>query len=340
MGLNGMGKTNLLDAIHYMCMTKSNFVNSDRDVVRHGESFLRLEGHFINKDKKEKIVAKVVPGTSKVFEKNDVAYNKLSEHVGLLPLVVVAPDDTALAREGSEERRRFIDNTLSQSDQIYLKNLIFYNRVLKQRNSLLKEGASKGYLDVDLLKTYNQQLLAPAAFIFEKRQELLETLTPIFNDFYQKISGQQEEVSCVYSSQLLKAPLTDLLLANYEKDRILQRTTCGIHKDNLVFKINNREVKKFASQGQLKSYVLALKLAQYELLRQFKGRSPILLLDDLFDKLDVQRVQQLIELLMGDNFGQIFISDTDNDRVEKIVRNFGTEYRKFVVENGEIVSNM
>lgn len=327
----------MLDAIHYMCMTKSNFVNSDRDVVRHGESFVRLEGHFINKDKKEKIVAKVVPGTSKIFEKNDVAYNKLSEHVGLLPLVVVAPDDTALAREGSEERRRFIDNTLSQSDQIYLKNLIFYNRVLKQRNSLLKEGASKGYLNVDLLKTYNQQLLDPAAFIFEKRKELLETLTPIFNNFYQKISGQQEEVSCVYSSQLLKAPLSDLLLANYEKDRILQRTTCGIHKDNLVFKINNREVKKFASQGQLKSYVLALKLAQYELLRQFKGRSPILLLDDLFDKLDVQRVQHLIELLMGDNFGQIFISDTDNDRVEKIVRNFGTEYRKFVVENGTIV---
>jgi DNA replication and repair protein RecF len=335
-GLNGMGKTNLLDAIHYMCMTKSNFVNSDRDVVRHGESFLRLEGHFLNK-KKEKIVAKVIPGTSKIFEKNDIPYHKLSEHIGLLPLVVVAPDDTALAREGSEERRRFIDNTLSQGDQTYLKNLIFYNRVLKQRNSLLKEGASKGYLNVDLLKTYNQQLFEPAAFIFEKRKALLEILTPIFNEFYQKISGQQEKVSCVYSSQLLKDSLENLLLANYEKDRILQRTTCGIHKDNLIFKINNREVKKFASQGQLKSYVLALKLTQYELLRQFKGFSPILLLDDLFDKLDAQRVQHLIELLMSDNFGQIFISDTDKDRVEKIVRNFGTEYRKFVVENGAIV---
>lgn len=337
-GLNGMGKTNLLDAIHYTCMTKSSFVNTDRDVVRHGESFFRLEAHFLNNKKKEKIVAKVIPSNSKVFEKNDVPYGKLSEHIGLLPLVVVAPDDTALAREGSEERRRFLDNTLSQSDQIYLKNLLFYNRVLKQRNVLLKEGATKGYLNVDLLKTYNQQLLAPAHFIFEKRKELLETLTPIFNEFYKKISGQQEEVSCVYSSQLLKSDLADLLLENYEKDRILQRTTTGIHKDNLIFKINNREVKKFASQGQLKSYILALKLAQYELLRQFKGFSPILLLDDLFDKLDVQRVQQLIELLMSENFGQIFITDTDNDRVEKIVRNFGTDYKKFQIEKGEVVS--
>lgn len=321
-------------------MTKSNFVNSDRDVVRHGETFLRLEGHFLNNNKKEKIVAKVIPGSSKVFEKNDVPYAKLSEHIGLLPVVVVAPDDTSLAREGSEERRRFIDNTLSQSDPIYLKNLMFYNRVLKQRNTLLKEGHSKGYLDVDLLKTYNQQLLPSAQYIFDKRKELLEILTPIFNDFYQQISGQQEEVSCVYSSQLLKDSLANLLLANYEKDRILQRTTCGIHKDNLVFKINNREVKKFASQGQLKSYVLALKLAQYELLRQYKEKSPILLLDDLFDKLDVQRVQQLIKLLMGENFGQIFITDTDSDRIEKIVRNFGTDYRKFVVTNGEVVASL
>lgn len=332
-----MGKTNLLDAIYYISMTKSSFINIDRDVVRHGESFLRLEGHFLHNTKKEKIVAKVIPSSSKIFEKNDVPYDKLSEHIGLLPLVIIAPDDTALAREGSEERRRFIDNTLSQSNQIYLKNLLFYNRVLRQRNALLKEGATKGYLNLDLLKTYNQQLLAPAQFIFEKRKELIKILTPIFNEFYQKISGEQEQVSCVYSSQLLKDDLENLLLANYEKDRVLQRTTVGIHKDNLLFKINKREVKKFASQGQLKSYILALKLAQYELLRQFKGTSPILLLDDLFDKLDVQRVQQLIELLIGKNFGQIFITDTDNDRIEKIVRNFGADYQIFEVENGKVI---
>jgi len=336
-GLNGMGKTNLLDAIHYLCMTKSNFVNSDRDVVRHGESFIRLEGHFKNDGKKLKIVSKIQPGSSKVFEKNDVAYDKLSEHVGLLPLVVVAPDDTALAREGSEERRRFLDVTLSQSDQIYLQKLMHYNRVLKQRNIHLKEGAAKGYLDVSLLKIYNQQLLEPANYIFERRQAILEVLTPVFNEFYQKISGHQETVACLYRSQLLKESFENLLLGSYEKDRILQRTTTGIHKDNLVFKINDREVKKFASQGQLKSYVLALKLAQYELLRREKGFAPILLLDDLFDKLDARRVQHLIELLMDENFGQIFITDTDVERIEKIVRNFETDFKKFTVQNGEIV---
>ena len=167
-GLNGMGKTNLLDAIHYLCMTKSSFVNSDKDVVQHGASFFRLEGHFKNNQKKEKIVAKIVPGTSKIFEKNKVAYDKLSEHVGLLPLVIVAPDDTALAREGSEERRRFMDVTLSQSDQQYLKHLMTYNRVLRQRNIHLKEGAAKGFLDIDLLKIYNTQLKAPAAYILKK----------------------------------------------------------------------------------------------------------------------------------------------------------------------------
>ena len=331
-----MGKTNLLDAIHYLCMTKSHFIASDRDVMQYGAEFLRLEGHFLNSGKKERIVARFIPNTSKIFEKNDIPYPKLSEHVGLLPLVVVAPDDTALAREGSEERRRFIDNTLSQSDPLYLKNLIFYNRVLKQRNTLLKDGATSGYLDIDLMKIYNEQLLAPAAFIFERRKDLAASLSPIFNKFYQQISGNQETVSLVYSSQLEKSDFADLLLSNFEKDRILQRTTAGVHRDNLVFKINQRDVKKFASQGQLKSYILALKLAQYELLRQHKGFSPILLLDDLFDKLDEQRVQQLIELLMNENFGQIFITDTDNDRIEKIVRNFGKEYRKFVVVSGTI----
>ena len=330
-----MGKTNLLDAIFYLCMTKSHFLNSDRDNLKHGTDFFRLEGYFQKNLQTEKVVAKVIPSKSKILERRDVAYTKLSEHIGLFPVVIVAPDDTALAVEGSEERRKFMDVTLSQSNPNYLSQLMQYNRILKQRNTLLKEAHSRGYLNNDLLQTYNNQLINPAYYIFEERRTLLEELRPLFNDFYQTIANAQEEVSCHYHSQLLEESFEHLLLANYEKDKILQRTNAGIHKDNLVFKIKDKPVKKFASQGQLKSFIIALKLAQYELLRQHKGLTPLLLLDDLFDKLDDTRVLRLMQLITGDEFGQIFISDTHPDRLEKIVGQFPINYRKFVIEHGE-----
>lgn len=338
-GLNGMGKTNLLDAVYYLCMGKSHFAGTDRNVARHGESFFRLEGHFRKKENKEKIVAKVQPGKTKVLEKNDKAYDRLADHVGMLPIVFKAPDDTALALEGSEERRRFLDNTLSQIDAQYLEELIFYNRVLSKRNAALKKFVEKQVFDPTLLAVFDEQLLEPAAYIFSKRKEFIELFHPIFQEFYQKICGGKEEVELKYRSQLDDEDYDHLLEQAKEKDRILQRTTVGPHKDDLPFYMNEKPLKRFASQGQLKSFVLSMKLAQWKVLKNEKGIPPILLLDDLFDKLDDERVKQLIELLSTGEFGQVFITDTHPERSEEMAKDFGGEYKKFIVSNGEVVNH-
>ena len=333
-GLNGMGKTNLLDAIYYLCMGKSHFTNTDRNVVQHGRDFFRLEGLFFLKEKKEKVVARVQPGKLKVFEKNDSPYLRLSDHVGLFPIVFKAPDDIALALEGSEQRRRFLDNTLCQIDNQYLQHLLTYNKVLQKRNALLKQAAGHLPPDPALLEVYDAQLLQPAVYIFEKRKDMVEKLTPVFNHYYRSISYEQEEAVFTYRSQLKDNSLARLLIENREKDRLLQRTTAGIHKDDLHFRMNERPLKTFASQGQLKSFVLALKLAQYDLLNEEKGLSPILLLDDLFDKLDEKRIKHLLELLVKEKFGQVFITDTHPERGEDLARHFGSEYQKFIIANG------
>jgi len=335
-GKNGMGKTNLLDAIYYLCMTKSHFGLNDRNIVLQGEEFFRLEGQFVLKDKKEKIVTKVIPSKQKTFERNDVPYDKLSEHIGLLPVVMIAPDDTALAKEGSEGRRRFMDNTLSQKDADYLSQLLQYNKLLKQRNAALKQFAEQRSFNYELLNTYNRQMLHPAAVISQKRKHFIEQFYPVFQAYYRVISGAKEEVNCVYQSKLLDSDFLPLLEQAVEKDRVLQRTTVGIHKDDLIFTIGDYPLKRFASQGQLKSYILALKLAQFEFLRRQKQLKPILLLDDIFDKLDKERVQQLLGLLLQEEFGQIFITDTHEDRVSKIVEQLNVEFRKFVIEEGKV----
>ena len=334
-----MGKTNLLDAVYYLCMGKSHFTNSDRNVVQHNESFFRMEGFFSVDKKTEKIVAKVQPGKTKVFERNDAPYDRLADHVGLLPIVFKAPDDTALALEGSEERRRFLDNTLCQINIKYLQNLLLYNKVLQSRNALLKKFGEQRYFDAALLEVYDEQLLQPANFIFKKRQEFITFFEPFFNQYYQSICGGKESVKCIYKSQLLNHPFADLINENREKDRILQRTTIGTHKDDLQFKMNDRALKTFASQGQLKSFVLALKLAQFDVLKKEKGRSPILLLDDLFDKLDDQRVKHLLELLANGDFGQVFITDTHPERSEELAKQFSGNYAKFIIENGEVIES-
>ncbi len=333
-GMNGMGKTNLLDAVYYLCMGKSHFKLVDSNVVRHEAGFFRLEGHFRLAGRTEKIVAKVQPRRRKELERNGVPYQRLSDHVGLLPVVFIAPDDTYLISEGSEARRQFLDNTLSQLDHRYLQELIRYNQVLKQRNALLKQFGESGRSQPDLLEVYDRQLLEPADYIHRCRRDFLVDFAPFLSETVRILSGAREEVSCAYRSRLDEAPLGRLLQAAREKDCLLERSTVGIHKDELVFLLGEHPLKRFGSQGQLKSFVLALKLAQYELLRRHKELAPLLLLDDIFDKLDRSRVEQLLGLLLSRPFGQIFITDTHEQRLENIIRRFDANYCTFKVSNG------
>jgi len=333
-GMNGMGKTNLLDAVYYLCMCKSHFGVNDRNVLLHAAEFFRIEGQFKRKEKKEKIVAKVIPGKKKEFERNAVPYKRLMEHIGLLPVVIIVPDDTQLATEGSEARRRFLDNTLSQLDPDYLKHLVTYNKLLKQRNATLKQFAAERSFNSALLETYNMQMEEAANLIHQKRQTFLERFLPVFTDYYKVISEERETVDLHYKSQLNDQDFLMLMKAAEEKDRILQRTTTGIHKDDIVFRIGKFPLKRFASQGQLKSFILALKLGQYELLRIEKKIDPILLLDDIFDKLDNMRVKQLIGLLHDRSFGQVFITDTHESRVGDIIKDYDADFKKFIIENG------
>lgn len=333
-GENGMGKTNLLDAIHYLCMCKSHFSLPDRQVVRHGEDFFRVEGVLERVEKKELVVCKYAPKIKKVIERNKVAYKRLADHIGLFPMIMITPDDTLLITEGSENRRQFIDVLLVQLDANYLHHLMTYNKILQQRNAFLKSFKHPLEVNFELLEIYSQQLLTPANYIHQERQQIITKLKPIFQTYYKIISGDKEQVDLTYLSQLSEQKLEDLLAQSQEKDTWLQRTTKGVHKDDLKLLINDYPVKKFASQGQLKSYLLALKLAQYELLRQESSVAPLVLLDDIFDKLDKKRVQQLLELLLERDFGQIFITDTHENRIAQIVTGLGTDFKQFYVSGG------
>ncbi len=330
-----MGKTNLLDAIYYTCMGKSHFRTNDRNIVRHDQDFFRLEAYYKINSTTDKIVVKVVPGKTKTIERNDNAYGRIADHVGLLPVVFKAPDDTALAMEGSEDRRRFLDNTLCQINHQYLEKLITYNKVLASRNALLKQFAESNSFNQTLLTAFDQQLLEPASYLREQRVEFSKKFKPIFQQYYLKICGGTEEADCTYKTQLIDKDFQVLLSDNQEKDRILQRTTVGIHKDELIFNLDGFPVKRFASQGQLKSFILSLKLAQYHILKEEKGIRPILLLDDLFDKLDERRVSQLIELLMKEEFGQVFITETSTESVEAMARSFDSAYKRLTITNGK-----
>ncbi len=336
-GLNGMGKTNMLDAIYYLCMCKSHFGVSDSYIKKHKEPFFRVEGHFKKGSKNYQTVAKVIPKEKKTFELNKVPYDTLAEHIGLFPVVMITPFDVELALEGSEVRRKFLDNTLSQLDSTYLKALIQYNRLLKQRNATLKQFGENRKVEHSLLDIFDEQMEAPAVLIHEKRKAFSDLFIPIFQEFYKIISNDQESVNYTYRSHLNDNTLVDLLKENRQKDIILQRSTIGIHKDDLIFKIEDFPLKKYASQGQTKSFILALKLAQYELLRKQKDCSPLLLLDDIFDKLDKQRVTQLLQLLFEKDFGQIFFSDTHENRLSDILTNFNKDFKRFILEEGKVV---
>ena len=330
-----MGKTNLLDAIYYLCMGKSYFNVPDSLIARHGEDFFRLEGQFELAGKKERVVAKVIPRKKKELERNDVPYQRLSEHVGLLPVVMIAPDDTYLVSDGSEARRSFLDNTLSQIDNAYLHQLIAYNKLLKQRNALLKQFGEQGRYERAMVEVYDQQMLAPAQAIHQARSGFMQRFQPLVQQAYAQISGEAESIDCRYRSKLSDTPFASLLAEAAEKDRLLQRTTVGTHKDDLVFEIEGYPLKRFASQGQLKSFVLSLKLAQYQLLQEEKKVPPLLLLDDIFDKLDGQRVTQLLQLLQQQAFGQAFITDTDETRLSAIIRETGQPFLKYRITQGQ-----
>ena len=334
-GLNGVGKTNILDAIYYMCMTKSRFSSTDRNVMRRGATYCRVVADFKIKTKKSSLVLKLVPGKRKEFELDKAVYEKLSDHIGEFPVVIIAPDDTDLVREGSEARRKFIDNTLSQTDKQYLEHLLQYNRVLKQRSALLKMDGQHMDVTDSLLASYDEQLKAPAEYIFEKRKAFVEQLQPVFYKYYALISGEKEAVQIHYKSKLQEMSWEEYIDSYKLQDIHSQRCNAGIHKDDLVFEMNGERVKQFSSQGQQKSFVLALKLSQYEQLRIAKERTPILLLDDIFDKLDNNRVNSLMQLLCDETFGQIFITDTDVNRIKKVVEGLDKPHLIFELVNEE-----
>ncbi len=333
-GLNGMGKTNLLEAIYYLCMCKSYFNLPDTQVVRKEQTFFRLEGHFQLEGRIEKIVAKVEPRKRKTFERNEVAYERLYEHIGQIRVVFIVPDDTLLVTGGSEDRRRFLDNALCQLDHRYLTELLQYNKILRQRNAWLKQFTPG--TDSEVLKVYDQQLSGPAAYLFEKRRAFVLELSNYLYPIHRKITAEAEKVELEYRSSLSESPLDVQLVEAREKDLLLQRTTAGPHRDDLRFRLEGELLKRFASQGQLKSFVLALKLAQYRLLHAQHQRTPLLLLDDLFDKLDPRRVEQLLELISSEHYGQVFITDTQEARLAPILSELEGGFRIFSVDNGKL----
>ena len=328
-GSNGVGKTNVLDAIYHLSFGKSYFNPIATQNIKHGEGFFMVEGDYLLNNRNEKIVCSLKKGQKKVLKRNGKSYDKFSEHIGQLPLVIISPADRDLVTEGSDTRRKFIDGVISQQNKQYLQDLISYNKVLSQRNALLKYFAANRTFDALNLKVYDEQLVDFGTVIYNKRKSFLEEFVPIFNEKHQIISGANEQVNLRYKSQLHDVSLQDLFVQSLEKDRMLQYTSSGIHKDDLSFEIGEYPIKKFGSQGQQKSYLIALKLAQFEFIKKQSTVTPVLLLDDIFDKLDENRVSQIIDLVNNDEFGQIFITDTHSDRTEKILKQGDKEYQVF-----------
>ncbi len=341
-GLNGKGKTNLLDAAYYCCFTKSYFTKADALNMQFDSDGFRIEaapsispaswrggnGEEISDEvkKTDEIVCIFRNGKKEILF-NGIVYTKLSEHIGKFPAVMIAPDDIGLITGGSEERRRFMDTVLSQVDAEYLQQLMIYNKVLLQRNSLLKRFAEQGKTDWPLLEVLDEQLIAPGNFIYKKRKEFTEELIPLVQKFYHRIADNDETISLQYDSRLNDSRFHELLNSYRQKDFLLQRSNAGIHKDDIVFQLNGQVFKTTASQGQRKSLLFALKLAEFELLKQNKGFAPLLLLDDVFEKLDDNRMQQLLHWVCNENTGQVFITDTHRDRLEQAFEKLETPYQ-------------
>ncbi|MCO6146795.1 DNA replication/repair protein RecF [Flavobacterium sp. NRK1] len=328
-GKNGVGKTNVLDAIYHLAYGKSYFNPLAVQNIKHGEDFFVIDGTFEKEQRNEQIVCSLKKGMKKVLKRNGKIYDKFSEHVGFIPLVIISPSDNDLIVEGSETRRKFIDSVISQLDAAYLQELINYQKVVAQRNALLKYFALNHTFDKDTLSIYNEQLDTLGQAIFEKRKQFLEDFIPIFNKHHQSITNATENVSLVYDSHLHSKRLLTLFDENLQRDRVLQYTSVGIHKDDLLFEIDGHPIKKFGSQGQQKSFLIALKLAQFEFIKKQSGVLPILLFDDIFDKLDETRVAKIVQMIDDKVFGQIFISDTHPERTENIVKSTHQSYKIF-----------
>jgi DNA replication and repair protein RecF len=328
-GKNGIGKTTILDAIYHLAVGKSYFNPLSTQNIKHGEEFFVIDGIFEKENRTEQIICSYKKAQKKILKRNGKIYEKFSEHIGLIPIVIISPSDTDLIIEGSETRRKFIDNVISTFDSTYLNTLINYQKTLQQRNALLKYFALNQVFDADNLNIYNEQLSEFGQLIFTKRKDFLEKFIPVFQDIYEVISENAEKVAIVYESQLYEESLDTLLIQNLQKDRITQYTTCGIHKDDVLFNIAGFPVKKFGSQGQQKSFLIALKLAQFDFIKKHTKTLPILLFDDIFDKLDAFRVQQIVNMVNDDVFGQIFISDTHPERTENIIKQTHKSYKIF-----------
>lgn len=334
-GKNGSGKTNLLDAIYYLALTKSAVSPADNFCIRQGQQKFFLRGAFHQINNINEITASFHLGSKKLFREGANEYQKLSDHIGKYPVVLVAPDDTNLVTEGSEARRRFFDSILSQIDRNYLESLIQYNQVLKQRNSLLKMFADNHQFDQLALETYNVMLSGLGTSVFEKRREFIATFAPVFRRFYNYIvSGEEAEV--IYNTELTSMNFSDGLKQSQSRDLVLQRTTFGIHRDDYQFILGAGDLKRLGSQGQRKSFIIALKLAQFDIIQRHKGFKPLLLLDDIFDKLDDFRIQKLLELIKNGELGQLFITDARPDRTVALLKKIGMIASVFNVSDGTV----
>ncbi len=328
-GNNGIGKTNVLDAIYHLSFGKSYFNPVASQNIKHNTDFYVIDGEFEKEKRQEKIICSLKKGQKKVIKKNGKAYDKFADHIGFIPLVIISPSDRDLILEGSDTRRKFIDGVISQSDKAYLKTLLNYNKIVAQRNALLKYFALNHTFDSETLSVYDQQLHEFGTEIYKKRAAFLTDFIPVFKKRYATIANNDEAVTINYDSKLKDNSLVDLLAQQLQKDRAVHYTSVGIHKDDLSFEIKNYPIKKFGSQGQQKSFLIALKLAQFDFIKEKAKTTPILLLDDIFDKLDEQRVKQIISLVDNDNFGQIFISDTHIERTENVVKEIHQSYKIF-----------
>lgn len=332
-GSNGVGKTNLLDAVYYLSFCHSSFTNQDGTVITHGQDFFVVEGNYLTDDGgEERIYAGMKRGKHKHFRRNDKEYKKLSAHIGLIPLIFITPSDNTLVTGAGEERRRLMDVVISQYDHQYLDALARYNKALQQRNALLRAEAEP---DATIMELWEQEMAAAGEAIYGKRDAFVRELVPLFQDIYNTISDEREEVSLRYVSHCQRGPLLDVIQRDRFRDRAVGYSLHGIHRDDLEMLIGGFPMRREGSQGQTKTYVLALKLAQFDFLRRTSSNTtPLLLLDDIFDKLDARRVEQIVGLVSGNRFGQIFITDTNRDHLDQILSRSDHDYRLFEVKEG------
>ncbi|NDV79629.1 DNA replication/repair protein RecF [Dysgonomonas sp. 511] len=334
LGRNGMGKTNLLDAIFYLSFCKSHNNPIDSQNIKHDTDFAMIQGWYDMGGKQEEFFCSFKRKQKKQFKRNKKEYERLSDHIGALPLIMVSPSDTDLITGGSDERRKFMDIFLSQFDKEYLHSLIRYNKALQQRNALLK---ANGFADDTLFELWDEQLIEEGKVIYNKRKEFIDKFIPTFQHYYDFICSSNEKVELAYESHFATEDFPSVLKQRKERDKILGYTTAGIHKDDLDMQMDGYSIKKVGSQGQNKTYVVALKMAQFDFLKKETNTTPILLLDDIFDKLDSSRVEQIMKLVLDKNFGQIFITDTNREHLDEILSQTNSSYHLYEVARGEVV---